>query len=61
MTNFVVVTLREKWLNTKFFSGQYFPVFGLNRVKYGPEKTPYLDTFQAVLVNTVCVIKNRAL
>ena len=44
-----------------FFSGPYFPVFGLNteiygvnlRVqskygKYGPEKTPDLDTFHAV-------------
>ena len=33
------------------FSGPYFPAFGLNSpnvVKYGPEKTPYLDTFHAV-------------
>ena len=30
------------------FSGPYFPVFGLNTGKYGPEKTPYLDTFYAV-------------
>ena len=30
------------------FSGPYFPVFGLNTEKYGPEKTPYLDTFHAV-------------
>ena len=29
-------------------SGPYFPVFGLNTGKYGPEITPYLDTFQAV-------------
>ena len=33
------------------FSGPYFPVFGLNTGKYGPEKTPYLDTFHAVKVN----------
>ena len=26
----------------------YFPVFGLNTGKYGPEITPYLDTFHAV-------------
>ena len=26
----------------------YFPVFGLNAGKYGPEITPYLDTFHAV-------------
>ena len=31
------------------FSGPYFPVFGLNTGKYGPEKTPYLDTFHTVL------------
>ena len=41
------------------FSGLYFPAFGLNPYlsvfspnvgKYGPEKMPCLDTFQAVLV-----------
>ena len=30
-------------------SGPYFPVFGLNTEKYGPEKSPYFDTFHAVL------------
>ena len=30
------------------FSGPYFPVFELNTGKYGPEKTPYLDTFHTV-------------
>ena len=29
-------------------SGPYFPVFGLNSGKYGPEITPYLNTFYAV-------------
>ena len=29
------------------FSGPYFPVFTPNTGKYGPEKTPYLDTFHA--------------
>ena len=42
------------------FSGPYFPVFGLNTGifvfspnagKYGPENTPYLDTFHAVRLN----------
>ena len=28
------------------FSGPYFPVFG----KYGPGKTPYLDTIHAVFL-----------
>ena len=38
------------------FSGPYFPVFGLNMEiyevntgKYGPGKTPYLDTFHALI------------
>ena len=30
------------------FSGPYFPVFSPNTEKYGPKKTPYLDTLQAV-------------
>ena len=30
-------------------SGPYFPVFGLNTGKHGPEITPYLDTFHAVI------------
>ena len=29
-------------------SGPYFPVFGLNTGKYGPEITPCLDTFHKV-------------
>ena len=29
-------------------SGHYFPVFGMNTGRYGPELTPYLDTFRAV-------------
>ena len=30
------------------FSGPYFPIFGLNPGKYGPEKTSYLDIFWAL-------------
>ena len=38
------------WKLSKYgvFSGLYFPVFGLNTKKCGPEKTPYLDNFYAV-------------
>ena len=32
------------------FSGPYFTMFGLNAGKYGPEKTPYLDTFHTVIL-----------
>ena len=31
------------------FSGPYSPIFGLNTGKYGPEKTPYFDTFHALI------------
>ena len=31
-------------------SGPYFPVFSPNAGKYGPEITPYLDTFLAMAV-----------
>ena len=30
------------------FFGLYFPVLSPNAGKYGPEKTPYLETFLAV-------------
>ena len=30
------------------FSGPHFPVFSPNTGKYGPEKTPYLDTSRSV-------------
>ena len=29
--------------------GPRFPVFGLNTGKYGPEITPYMDTFHALV------------
>ena len=29
-------------------SGPYFPIFGLNTEKYGPEITPYLDISDAI-------------
>ena len=35
---------RVKSVQIQFFSGPYFPVFGLNTVKYGPGKILYLDT-----------------
>ena len=38
------------WKVSKYgtISDPYFPLLGLNTGKYGPEITPYLDTFQAV-------------
>ena len=39
----VIVTA---WKVSKYgvFSGPYFPAFSPNTGKYGPEKTPYLET-----------------
>ena len=47
---FVIALRNTAWKESKYraSSGPYFPVFGLNTGKYGPEKTPYLDTFDAV-------------
>ena len=39
-----------------FFSGPYFSVFSLNTGKYGPEKTPYLDTFHAVKLSHIILV-----
>ena len=46
---FVIVLRNTTWKESKcrVSSGPYFPVFGLNTGKYGPEKTPCLDTFDA--------------
>ena len=48
--------LHEKCPNTEFFSGPYFLIFGLNTGKYGPGKTPYLDTFHAVIKSPISLI-----
>ena len=39
------------WKVSKYLviSGSYFPVFSPNTGKYGPEITPYLDSFHAVI------------
>ena len=38
------------WKVSKYgvLSGPCFPVFGLNTRKYGPEITPYFETFHVV-------------
>ena len=38
------------------FSDPYFPVFSPNTGKYGPEKTPYLDTFHTVFSIKILLI-----
>ena len=63
MTKMIIhgVPLREKCPNTEFYLVRIFPnsdgilrdaeyisVFNPNTGNYGPEKTLYLDTFQAV-------------
>ena len=62
--NFEARALREKCSNTEFFLVRIFPpsdwirrdteylsVFSPNVGKYGTEKTPYLDTFHAVVLS----------
>ena len=34
-------------------SGPYFPVFSPKTGKYGPEITPYLDTFHGVIASFI--------
>ena len=50
------VTYSLTWKVSKYgvISGRYFPVFSPNTGKYGPEITPYLDTFDA----TYCYWRN---
>ena len=63
---FCYKSLREKYPNTEFFLVCIFPhsdwirrdtkylfVFSPNAGKYGPEKTPYLDTFHTVNVDWI--------
>ena len=39
------------------FSCPYFPVFGLDTGKYGPEKVPHLGKFHAVMTQFTCGVK----
>ena len=47
------------WIVPKYgvFSSPYFSVFSPNTGKYGPEKTPYLDTLPAVEIKKFCTCK----
>ena len=47
-----VTDFHTAWKVSKYrvISGPYFPVFGLNTGKYGPEIIPYLDTFCIVSI-----------
>ena len=47
-----MLEVNTEWNVFKYgaFPGPYFPVFGLNTGKYGPEKTPYLGTFHTVKI-----------
>ena len=50
-----IFPLITAWKVSKYgvFSDPYFPVFSPNTGKYGPEITPYLNTFHAVHVKMV--------
>ena len=47
---FIALEWHIAWKVSKYgvISGPYFLVFSPNTGKYGPEITPYLDTFHAV-------------
>ena len=47
-------TLREKCLNTEFSSSPYFPAFGQNTGKYGPERNSVFGHFSHN--NIICKI-----
>ena len=53
-----ILILREKRPNKEFFSGPYFPVFGLNTGKCEAEKNLYLDTFYAESQGKRTLIEN---
>ena len=59
---FIRVTriMRTSWNVSKngVFSGPYFLVFGLNTGKYGPETTPYLDTFHTLAILFFLILKH---
>ena len=38
------------------FSGPYFPVFGLNTGKYGPEETPYLNIIRTLVTGDLGLV-----
>ena len=44
----LVIPHEKSKLYMQFFLVRIFPVFSPKTGKYGPEKTPYLDTFHAV-------------
>ena len=48
------------WKVSKYavISGPYFPVVNPNTGKYGPEITPYLDTFDAVVLKFPAHLSN---
>ena len=45
-----------EWKVSKYglFSGLYLHIFSPKMGKYGPEKTPYLDTFHSVFQVSKC-------
>ena len=64
----ILLFSKQRWMDAvntalkvskcRVISGPYFPVFGLNTGKYGPEITRYLDTFHAVWVWIILIRPN---
>ena len=49
------VNYLQKYLTAKNASGNHCVIYGVNLCKNGPEKFPYLDTFQAVNYFFLCI------
>ena len=48
LTEIIYIHTAQKGSEYRVFLSKCFPVFSLNTGKYGPEKTPYLDSLYAV-------------
>ena len=53
----VILCFPSKVSKYGVFSGPYFTVFVLSSGKYGPEKTSYLETIQAVIMLNIVKFK----
>ena len=50
LPHFIAKSTAWKVSKYGFISGPYFPVFGLNIGKYGPEITSYFDAFHVAII-----------
>ena len=56
-----LLTLLEKCQNTEFFSGPYFPVFGLNTRIYGSEKNSVFEHYLRSVTHLYLILKIKVI